>query len=227
MSDLQKAGASAAFAAPVQAAAYIIGFALALTILAPVWDYPPQEFLAFLVENETLMVVWHFIIYIVAGVTLVVLVLGLHDRLKEGAPALMQVTTAFGLIWAGLVIASGMLIVHDIGLLIELSMVKIQPRQSGLWSLWVRSKGLSAAPLSYPADYGFYFLALPPGAPTACLRDSTCSASSSVRPVSPRSFPLCTRVAPSSDSALSSGLSGSASSSYGHSHNLLPPNRAI
>ena len=40
---------------------------------------------------------------------LVVLALALHARLKDGSPAIMQTATAFGLIWAGLVIASGMI----------------------------------------------------------------------------------------------------------------------
>jgi hypothetical protein len=39
---------------------------------------------------------------------LIVLSLALYDRLKSGAPALMQVATAIGIIWAGSLIASGM-----------------------------------------------------------------------------------------------------------------------
>jgi hypothetical protein len=42
------------------------------------------------------------------GILLVVLALALHDRLKAGAPAVAQIATAIGLIWAGLVIASGL-----------------------------------------------------------------------------------------------------------------------
>ena len=40
---------------------------------------------------------------------LVVLVLALHARLKNASPDWMRTATAFGLIWAGLVIASGMI----------------------------------------------------------------------------------------------------------------------
>jgi len=46
---------------------------------------------------------------VVFGVVLVVLALALHARLKDGSPTMMQTATAFGLIWAGLVIASGMI----------------------------------------------------------------------------------------------------------------------
>ena len=47
-------------------------------------------------------------LYLVAGAALVVLVLGIHDRLEDRTPTLARTTTAFGLIWAGLVLASGM-----------------------------------------------------------------------------------------------------------------------
>lgn len=118
MNDLQKMGGVAAL---VNAAAYIIGLGLAFTLLAPVvMDSTPDQYVAFLVNNQTLMVGWHLIIYLVAGVFMVPMVLGLHDRLKTGSPAMMQNATAFGLIWAGLVIASGMLLVNDAGVVADL-----------------------------------------------------------------------------------------------------------
>ncbi len=51
---------------------------------------------------------------VVAGVCLVVLALALYERLKVGSPAMVQTATAFGLIWASMVIAAGM--VFNIGL---------------------------------------------------------------------------------------------------------------
>ena len=116
MNDLQKMGGVGAL---VNAAAYIVGLALAFTLLMPVLGAEPDQFVALLVDNQTLLYTWHLIIYLVAGVFMVPMVLGLHDRLKDGSPALMQNTTAFGLIWAGLVIASGMVILVDIGTVIE------------------------------------------------------------------------------------------------------------
>ena len=110
MNDLQKMGGVAAL---IQAAAYVVGLGLALTLLAPVLDADPDQYVAFLVDNLTLMHIWHLIIYLVAGVFLVVLVL--HERLKGGSPALAQTAAAFGLIWAGLVIASGILLINDAG----------------------------------------------------------------------------------------------------------------
>ena len=43
------------------------------------------------------------------------MVLALYERLKGRSPALMQTATAFGLIWAGLIIASGNLMLRNIG----------------------------------------------------------------------------------------------------------------
>src|ERR671916_5950 len=118
MNDLQKMGGVAAL---IQAAAYVVGLGLALTLLAPVLDADPDQYVAFLVDNLTLMYVWHLIIYVVNGVFLVVLALALHERLKAGSsPALVQTATAFGLIWAALVIASGMLITNDTGVVADL-----------------------------------------------------------------------------------------------------------
>lgn len=117
MNDLQKIGGVAAL---INATAYVVGFGLALTLLAPVLDSDPGQYVAFLADNQTLMHIWHLIIYIVAGVFMVPLVLALHERLKADSPALVQSATAFGLIWAGLIIASGMLLINDAGVVADL-----------------------------------------------------------------------------------------------------------
>jgi hypothetical protein len=88
------------------------GFWVGFDLLAgPVLDADPDQYVAFLVDNLTLMHIWHLIIYLVAGVFLVVL--ALHERFEVASPAMAQTATAFGLIWAGLVIASGMLLIND------------------------------------------------------------------------------------------------------------------
>lgn len=117
MNDLQKMGGIASI---MSGLAYIIGFAMALTLLAPMLEADPSEYVAFLAENLTMMYLWHLIIYVFAGSVLVVQVVALHERLKDGSLALMQVATAFGLIWAGLVIASGMLIILNQNVVVEL-----------------------------------------------------------------------------------------------------------
>lgn len=120
MKNLQKLGGVAAL---IEAAAFVVGFALFLTVLVPAGydsgDDPVQS-VAFLADNQALMYTWNLIIYVVFGISLVVLALALYERLKAGAPAMAQTATAFGLIWAGLVIASGMVANIGLGTVVEL-----------------------------------------------------------------------------------------------------------
>ncbi len=104
--DLQKLGGISAL---IAAALYITGFALFLTVLDPSGYDGHVQRVAFLAENQVASYIANLLIYVVFGVVLVVLVLALHARLKSGSQAIMQTATAFGLIWSGLVIASGMI----------------------------------------------------------------------------------------------------------------------
>lgn len=104
--NFQKAGALAAWA---EALCYIIGFVIFIFFL----DFPgfekPIESVVFLIANKALILSAMSIIYIFASLALLVLVLALHERLKADAPSLMQVATAIGVIWVGVVVASGMI----------------------------------------------------------------------------------------------------------------------
>ena len=75
-------------------------------------DYPGAtdvaEKVALLAANHASMHVMYLITYVVFGVVLAVLALALHARLRPAAPALMQVATAVGLMWAVVLVASGM-----------------------------------------------------------------------------------------------------------------------
>jgi len=71
--------------------------------------------------------------YIVFGVFLVVLALALYDRLKAGSPALMLTATAIGLIWACVVVASGM--VANIGMETVVDLYGNDPAQAA--TVWL------------------------------------------------------------------------------------------
>src|SRR5450756_97313 len=105
MKTLRKVGG---FAALYLAVAYLIGIVLFLVVL----DYPsmtdPAQRVALLVEKQMVIFSTNLLMYVFFGVFLIVLSLALYDRLKSGAPAIMQVATAIGIIWAGSLIASGM-----------------------------------------------------------------------------------------------------------------------
>jgi len=111
MKTLQKMGGIAAL---ICAATYLVSLGLFVTLLAPFAD-PAMEFtqfMEFFLANQTIIFIWHVLMYLVNGVFLVILALALFDRLKSGAPGMAQAATVFGLIWAGLVFASGFITLY-------------------------------------------------------------------------------------------------------------------
>jgi hypothetical protein len=113
MVNLQKAGGIAALA---EAIVYVVGFTFMATLLNPgstdAWGQ--AEKLAFVLERKAIFQFLNLFIYVIFGILLVVLIVALHERIKTKAGVLMQIASSFGLIWAGLVIASGM--VASVGL---------------------------------------------------------------------------------------------------------------
>ena len=127
MKTLQKFGG---FAALYLAVAYLIGMVLFLVVL----DYPsmtdPAQKVALLVEKQMVIFSTNLLMYVFFGVFLIVLSLALYDRLKSGAPAIMQVATAIGIIWAGSLIASGM--VSNAGIAPVVALYAKDPAQAAL-----------------------------------------------------------------------------------------------
>lgn len=72
----------------------------------------------------------NLLLYVFFGLFLVVLALALYERLKTGAPALMQAATVIGVIWAGLLAASGM--IANAGLAPTAALYAIDPAQATL-----------------------------------------------------------------------------------------------
>ena len=117
MNNLQKMGGIAAL---VLAFAYIVGIVLFATVLKPDGPLDPVEKIAFLVERETVMYITMLFIYVISGFALVVLVQALYERLKTNSLAMMQTTAVFGFIWAGIVIAAGMIFIIGLDTVINL-----------------------------------------------------------------------------------------------------------
>ena len=72
------------------------------------------EKLNFLSDNYLILSIMNLISYVLFGILLTVLVLSVHQRLKSHSPILSKLAFVFGIIWVGLVIASGM--ISNIGL---------------------------------------------------------------------------------------------------------------
>jgi hypothetical protein len=117
MINLQKSGGIAAL---LHAAAYLVGLVLGFALIFPLMDAAPDQYLKFVSENQAMVYLWNLISYWGSAITLVIMVLALYEQLKDGSPALAPIATAFGLIWAGLIIASGNLMLHNGGVLAEL-----------------------------------------------------------------------------------------------------------
>lgn len=117
MRNLQKMGGVAAL---YEVAAYLFAMVGYLLVLGDVFVEDPVQRVAFLVENQASLYILNLFTYIVFGIFLVVLALALYDRLKVGSPALMLTATAIGLIWACVVIASGMVANIGMGTVVDL-----------------------------------------------------------------------------------------------------------
>ncbi len=73
--SLKNLALSGGISALVNAFAYIVGIGLVFTYLSPIMEAEAEEYVKFIVEHQTLMLVWHLLIYLVAGVTMVPLAL--------------------------------------------------------------------------------------------------------------------------------------------------------
>jgi hypothetical protein len=105
MKTLQKYGG---FSALYLAVAYLIGMALFLVVLDYSGMTDPAQRVAMLVDKQLVFFSTNLLMYVFFGFFLIVLSLALYHKLKSGAPAIMQVAAVIGIVWAGSLIASGM-----------------------------------------------------------------------------------------------------------------------
>lgn len=119
----------------IAALTFIFGFALFVTTFEPLTtgELSTIETVEFLRDNQSIFYVWNLVIYVLFGVVQAVLALALRERLKAIAPGMAQVTAALGLIWAVLVIASGM--VANVGASAVIDLYATDPTQAG--TVWV------------------------------------------------------------------------------------------
>ena len=142
MKALQKWGG---FAALYLAVAYLVGIVLFLFVL----DYPnivePAQKVALLVDKQMVIYLTNLLMYVIFGVFLVVLTLALYERLNANAPATIRTATAIGIIWAGVLIASGM--VSNAGIAPVVALYDKDPAQAALTWLAIETvaNGLGGA----------------------------------------------------------------------------------
>lgn len=96
------------FAALYLALAYLVAIPYFLIVV----DYPsvtnPVEKVALLAKHQRSMSAINLVTYVIFGIVLAVLSLTLYRRMKDGAPVMTQAATVVGLIWAFVLVASGL-----------------------------------------------------------------------------------------------------------------------
>lgn len=127
MKTLQKSGGIAVL---YMAIAHLIGIVIFIVVLDYINITDPMKKLTMNIEKQSVIFSTNLLMYVCFGFTLIVLSLALYDRMKSGAPALMQVATAIGIIWAGSLIASGM--VANAGLATVVALHAEDPAQAVL-----------------------------------------------------------------------------------------------
>jgi len=127
MKTLQKSGGIAAL---YMAISHLIGFVTFIVVLNYLNITDATQKLALNVDKQSVVFSTNLLMYVIFGFALIVLSLALYDRLKSGAPALMQIATAVGIVWAGSLIASGM--AANAGLAAIVPVYAKDPTQAGL-----------------------------------------------------------------------------------------------
>lgn len=137
MKGLQRMGGVAAL---YEAAAYLFAIVGYLLVVGMVNVEDPVQKVALLVENQSFLYILNLFTYIIFGILLVVLSLAIYDRLKVGSPALVHTATAIGLIWACVVMASGM--VANVGMTTVVDIYGRDPAQAATAWLAIDSVAL-------------------------------------------------------------------------------------
>lgn len=81
----------------------------------------PAEQVDLLIDHQLGLHLMYLVAYVAFGLVLAVLALGLHERLTGIAPATSRVATAVGLIWAGVLVASGLVFIVGMNSVVDLN----------------------------------------------------------------------------------------------------------
>ncbi len=127
MKTLQKFGGLAAL---YMAIAHMIGIVIFLVVLNYTSITDPAQKVALNVDKQPIVFSTNLLMYVFFGFALIALSLALYDRLKSRAPALMQTAIVIGIIWAGSLIASGM--VSNAGLAMVVPLYARDPAQAAM-----------------------------------------------------------------------------------------------
>ncbi|MDX2343977.1 MAG: DUF4386 family protein [Acidimicrobiia bacterium] len=107
MQSTQKMGGIGAL---IAAGTFVVGLAMFAAMLGNfVSATDPAAAVEFIADNQVALYLWNITIHIVFGIVLVPVVLAIRDRLHDARSPLARVAAVFGLIWSGVIIATGMI----------------------------------------------------------------------------------------------------------------------
>lgn len=122
-------------------------YMIAFIVYGGILEYPKAgatdiERLQFLSDNYIMLSTINLISYVLFGILLAVLVVSIHQKIKDDLPNLSILASIFGIIWVGLVIASGM--ITNIGLTSVIEIGTEAPQKAiSIWkSVSIVSEGL-------------------------------------------------------------------------------------
>ena len=122
------------FGALLAAATFVIGLAMYATLLL---DYTtadsPAAAVEFLLDHQLALRVWNLVVTVAFALAMVPLALALHDRLRNRSHTWTPIATVFGLLWAGLLLATGMITNVGFTAVVDLHMTDPQ-RATTVWA---------------------------------------------------------------------------------------------
>lgn len=130
MKNLQKIGG---FAALYLAAALLFALVGYVLIVGTLEVVDPAAKVVQLVDHYNFLYILNLVSYVIWGIVMIPLVIALYERLKTNAPVIMQIATAFGLIWSCIVIASGQ--VSNFGMKTVVELYSSNPTQAA--TVWL------------------------------------------------------------------------------------------
>ena len=138
MKNFQKVGGFSAFYMGVS---YIVGIIIFLVVL----DYPSiessEDKMIFIKDNHSMMFLTNLLLFVYFGIFLCIFTLALYERLKIDDPLTIQLATLLGIIWAIVLIASG--VISNACMEPAIDLYKTDPNQATLF--WLKIETISGA----------------------------------------------------------------------------------
>ena len=128
----------AAWAAFLCAACYATGL-ITIFFIEPGLNQGASERLTFILESGHVLQAWYFVIYVIFGMSLIALGLGLRQWLMPSSSTTLHISFLIGMVWAAYVFASGLISIFTIQYLLSLP---LENQRSFWYAIYTIQAGL-------------------------------------------------------------------------------------